>query len=319
MSAVDAVGSSSTADRPETRSGRSQRARDRGPRRSRKALTPYLYLALPTVVFALLVVGPFLHTIFLSFVEWDGLNDMEFVGFSNYSDVLGDEELRASFKNTLVLIVFFSFLPIALALIAVSIMIGAKDMRFLGFYRSVLFVPQVITMAVVGIVWGWIYSSDGVVNQFLGAVGLDSWERAWLGDFTWALPAMGFVGTWLMTGFVFVLFLSGAQRIPMELYEACKTDGGGYWAQLWHVTLPGLRGEFVVALTLTVIAALRTFDLAFIMTKGGPGTSTQVPALDIYERAFRQGAVGAAAAIATILTVIVFGATFLIGRINREK
>ncbi len=318
MSTVQAVDDPSTTGRPDPSSGRPGRAGGDRPAGSRRRVTPYLYLALPGVVFAALVVGPFLHTIYLSFVEWDGLNDMEFVGFSNYSDVLGDEELRASFRHTLVLILFFSVFPIALALIAVSIMIGAQDMRGLGFYRSVLFIPQVITMAVVGIVWGWIYSSDGFVNQLLGAVGLDSLQRAWLGDFTWALPAMGFVGTWLMTGFVFVLFLAGAQRIPVELYEACKTDGGGYWAQLRHVTLPGLRGEFVVALTLTVIAALRTFDLAFIMTKGGPGTSTQVPALDIYERAFRQGAIGSAAAIATILTVIVFGATFLIGRINRK-
>lgn len=281
-------------------------------------MEPYLYLAVPAIVFAFLVVGPFLHTIFLSFMEWDGLNDMEFIGLENYRDVLGDEDLRGSFVNTLVLILFFSIFPIMLALIAVSIVIGAAGMRGIGFYRSVLFIPQVITMAVVGIVWGWIYGSDGVANQVLGLIGLDSWQRAWLGDFTWALPAMGFVGTWLMTGFVFLLFLSGAQRIPTELYEACKTDGGGYWAQLRYVTLPGLRGEFVVAMTLTVIAALRTFDIAFIMTKGGPGDSTQVPALDIYERAFRQGAIGSAAAIATVLTVIVFGATYLIGRIDRR-
>ena len=307
---------SSTPGRPELSSGRPPGSA--GPSR-RQSMTPYAYLAVPFVVFAVLVVGPFLHTIFLSFVEWDGLNDMEFVGFSNYTEVLEDEDLRNSFYNALILIMFFSVFPIALALIAVSIMIGARDMKGLGVYRSVLFIPQVITMAVVGIVWGWMYGTDGVVNQILRAVGLDSWTRAWLGDFTWALPAMGFVGTWLMTGFVFVLFLAGAQRIPTELFEACQSDGGGYWAQLWHVTLPGLRGELVVALTLTVIAALRTFDLAFIMTKGGPGTSTQVPALDIYERAFRQGAVGSAAAIATILTVIVFGATFLIGRINRGE
>ena len=320
MSTAQAVDASSTTSRPEHGSGRPERVRGgNSAGRRRRTATPYLYLAVPALVFAALVIGPFLHTIYLSFVEWDGLNDVEFVGLSNYTDALGNEDLRASFRHALVLIVFFSVFPIVLALIAVSIMIGAREMRGLGFYRSVLFIPQVITMAVVGIVWGWIYSSDGVVNQFLGAVGLDSLQRAWLGDFTWALPAMGFVGTWLMTGFVFVLFLSGAQRIPVELYEACQTDGGGYWAQLWHVTLPGLRGEFVVALTLTVIAALRTFDLAFIMTKGGPGTSTQVPALDIYERAFRQGAIGSAAAIATILTVIVFGATFLIGRIGRQE
>ncbi len=318
MAGTGTVDPVSIEDRPDAGSGRSSPAADGRRRGRRSAATPYLYLALPLIVFTALVIGPFFHTIFLSFMEWDGLNDMEFVGFSNYSDVLTDEDLRSSFGHTLVLIVFFSILPIALALIAVSIVIGARGMRGIGFYRSVLFIPQVITMAVVGIVWGWIYGSDGVANQFLGLIGLDSWQRAWLGDFDWALPAMGFVGTWLMTGFVFLLFLSGAQRIPTELYEACQSDGGGYWAQLRYVTLPGLRGELVVALTLTVIAALRTFDLAFIMTKGGPGQSTQVPALDIYERAFRQGAIGSAAAIATVLTVIVFGAAYLIGRIDRR-
>ena len=158
---------------------------------------------------------------------------------------------------------------------------------------------------VIGVAWQWMYDPQGPVNTALTALGLEGLTRAWLGDFGVALPAVGIIGTWVTTGLCAVLFIAGVQQIPMDRYDAARVDGASAAREFFAVTLPGLRNEIVVALLLTVIAALRAFDVIFVTTKGGPGTETYVPTLLIYKRAFVSGDVGSAAAIATILTVLV--------------
>ena len=174
------------------------------------------------------------------------------------------------------LIFFYAVLPCFLGLVLASV-IAHRRVRGVTFFRAVLFLPQTIATVVVAIAWVWIYAPDGPLNEALDAVGLDSISRGWLGDFTWALPALGLVGTWVMFGLCLVLFLAGIQKIPLTLYEAARVDGAGRVREFFAVTLPGLRGELAVALTLTTIMALRTFDLIYVSTKGGPGTSTTVP------------------------------------------
>ena len=147
------------------------------------------------------------------------------------------------------------------------------------------------------------------------AVGLGAISRGWLGDFTFALPALGLVGTWVMFGLCLVLFLAGIQKIPITLYEAARVDGAGRVREFFAVTLPGLRGELAVALTLTTIMALRTFDLIYVSTTGGPGTSTTVPSVLVYQNAFSNGRVGLAAAVAVVLTALIFVVAFGITRL----
>src|SRR5262249_26877273 len=136
------------------------------------------------------------------------------------------------------------------------------------------------------------------------------------GDFTWALPSLGVAGTWITFGLCMVLFLAGAQKIPITLYEAARVDGAGAIREFFAVTLPGLRNEIAVALTLTTITALRSFDLIYNTTQGGPGGTTRVPSVLIYLNAFQYGQVGGAAAVAVLLTVIIFAVPFLIARIG---
>jgi raffinose/stachyose/melibiose transport system permease protein len=186
-------------------------------------------------------------------------------------------------------------------------------------FRTVLFLPQVIAMVVVGVAWRWMYTDDGVVNQLLDAIGLGSVTRAWLGDFSWALPSVGLVGTWVMYGLCMVLFLAGVQKIDTSLYEVARIDGAGPIREFRHVTLPGLRQEIVVALTITTIAALRNFDLVYVTTNGGPGNATTVPAVEIYRLGFREGQVGLACAVAVVLTLLIFSVVFAITRLAREE
>lgn len=301
------------ASRSATEATRSPRRAGAGPPGEPRRVA-YLYLLPAYLVFALFLLVPLVRAIQLSFYDWNGLTVGVWVGLDNYWDTVTDPGLRSAFVHAAVLIVFYALLPVTVALALVGAMSRAT-MRGLGFYRTVLFVPQVIAMVVVAVAWRQIYAPDGPLNQMLRAVGLDGLTRAWLGDFTLALPAVGFVGTWVQMGLCIVLFLAGTSKIPRELYEAARLDGAGPVQEFFAVTLPALRGEISVALTLTVIAALRNFDLVYMTTSGGPGTSTTVPSYEVYRRAFLIGEVGSAAAIAVTLTALIFLLTFVITRV----
>ena len=173
------------------------------------------------------------------------------------------------------------------------------------FFRTVLFMPQTIATVVVAQAFTWIYDPAGPLDEFLRTIGLGFMAKTWLGDFTWALPAVGLIGTWITFGLCLVLFLAGAQRIPTELYEAARVDGAGFLREFFAVTLPGLRNEIVVAATLTTITALRNFDIIYNTTSGGPGGETEVPSWLMFHNAFDLGRVGFAASIAVVLTIII--------------
>jgi raffinose/stachyose/melibiose transport system permease protein len=274
----------------------------------------YLYLAPAFVFYLLFAFGPLLYTAWLSFFDWDGLTVGRWIGLDNYDEVLSDPDIRASFVHSFVLILFYAVLPCILGLVLASL-IAHSRVRGVTFFRAVLFLPQTIATVVVALAWVWIYAPEGPLNKALDAVGLSSISRGWLGDFTWALPALGLVGTWVMFGLCLVLFLAGIQKIPITLYEAARVDGAGRVREFFAVTLPGLRGELAVALTLTTIMALRTFDLIYIATQGGPGTSTTVPSVLVYQSAFANGRVGLGAAVAVVLTALIFVVAFGITRL----
>ncbi|MEP6854717.1 MAG: sugar ABC transporter permease [Pedococcus sp.] len=276
--------------------------------------TAWLYLLPAFAVYAAFLLYPLARAVQISFYDWNGNTLATWAGLDNYAEVVTDADLRASFGHALVLMVFYAVVPTVIGLGLAAILNRAK-VRGLGFFRTVVFLPQVVAMVVIAVAWRRMYAPDGTVNDLLGAIGLDSLTRGWLGDYTAALPAVGFIGTWFEIGLVTVLLLAGMGRIHGELYEAARLDGAGPFREFFAVTLPSVRGEISVALTLTVIAALRTFDLVYVTTRGGPGTTTSVPSFEVYNRAFQQGKVGSAAAIAVVLTLIIFAISFAITRI----
>jgi raffinose/stachyose/melibiose transport system permease protein len=286
--------------------------RVRAPGEPRKVA--YLYLAPAFLFYLLFAFGPLVYTAWLSFFDWDGLTVGTWTGLDNYRKVLSDPDIRASFVHSFELIFFYAVLPVILGLMLASVIAHGR-VRGVTFFRAVLFLPQTIATVVVAIAWVWIYAPDGPLNEGLRAIGLGGLTRSWLGDFTWALPALGLVGTWVTFGLCLVLFLAGIQKIPYTLYEAARVDGAGHVREFFAVTLPGLRGELAVALTLTVITALRTFDLIYVSTSGGPGTSTTVPSVLVYQNAFANGRVGLAAAVAVVLTALIFVVAFGITRL----
>ncbi|GAA4832202.1 sugar ABC transporter permease [Kitasatospora terrestris] len=289
-----------------------------GPRRPGRQRTAYLYLAPALLLYTCFVALPWLHTMWLSLFTWDGVTAGSWAGLGNYHQVLTDPLLRSSILHALGFVVFYSVLPIALGLLLAAV-IGGRGGRRYPVSRTVLFLPQIVPLVAVGVTWKWMYSADGMVNQVLRAVGLGSITRAWLGDFTWAYVAVGLIGTWVMLGLCLIIFQTGIQKIDPSLYEAARLDGAGPVREFLAVTLPGLRPEIGVAATLTMISALASFDVVYVTTGGGPGDSTIVPGVLIYRLAFTNGEVGAACALAVVLSALIALAVAAVGRLTREK
>jgi raffinose/stachyose/melibiose transport system permease protein len=279
------------------------RARKRAPGEPRNVARLYI---LPGLLFyGLFTLAPLAHTVELSFFDWDGLTVGHYVGLANYREAFSDPLVRDSFRHSAELIVFYALLPVALGLLLTAIL-TRHPVRGFTFFRTALFLPQMIAGVVVAQAWVWIYADNGPLNEFLRDVGLGSLARPWLGDFSWALPAVGGIGTWVTYGLCMVLFIAGAQSIPQSLYDAARVDGAGAVREFFAVTLPALRNQVVVAFVLTTINALRSFDVIYNATSGGPGTTTYVPSFYMYRNAFVFNRVGYAAAIAVILTAAIF-------------
>ncbi|MDQ6794525.1 MAG: sugar ABC transporter permease [Chloroflexota bacterium] len=300
------------------RLGRRQGTAVSGRRPGEPRLVGLLYILPAFALYGLFVLLPALNGAWISLFKWDGVSLAQWVGLGNYADALGDPLVQGAFFHAFVLIVFYALAPVCLGLL-VTAALSRHPIRGLTAFRTIVFLPQVLAAVVIGVAWQWMYDPQGPVNTALTAVGLDALTRTWLGDFGVALPAVGIIGTWVTTGLCAVLFIAGVQQIPSERYDAARVDGAGAVREFLAVTLPGLRNEIVVALLLTVIAALRAFDIIFVTTKGGPGSETYVPTLLIYKRAFVSGEVGSAAAIATILTAIVLLVSVGIRRLEEAR
>jgi ABC-type sugar transport system permease subunit len=265
----------------------------------------YLFILPGLVVYAVFVLVPIISTVRYSFFDWTGFSEPTFIGFDNYVEATHDPDFWTAIGNNFFFVNFYTILPILIGLFLTSLITRSKKLRGMSFFRTGLFIPQIMSPVVVGIIWRWLFTLDGPINQILAAVGLDAWVRPWLGDFTFARTAVGAVGTWIEYGLCMVLFIAGMQSIDEELYDAAKVFGAGAWQQFRYVTLPGLRQQLLVAFVLTFIAALRVFDTVFVLTNGGPGKTTIVTSYLVYDETFRRNRAGYGAAIAVMLAIVI--------------
>ena len=267
--------------------------------------------------YAVFVLQPMLLTVQYSLYRWDGVGPATWVGLSNYVTVLSEPKLVETLFNAFRLVLFFSLAPVALGLVTASVIYRVAAGRLGEVSRTVLFLPQVIPLVAAGIIWGRLLSLSGLINQALTAIGLGDITRAWLGDFDTALPAVGLIGIWVLLGFCTVLLLTGMSKIDSALYESARLDGAGWFQEFRAITVPSLRYEIGVCVTVTIIAALAAFDIVYVATGGGPGNATAVPGIQIYILAFLERQVGLASALAVVLVILVLLVILPIQRLSR--
>ena len=292
--------------------------RARPARRPRARWLGWAFAAPAIVMYATFVLRPLLLTLQYSLYDWNGIGPSTWVGLDNYRRLLTDSELFATILHAFELILFFSLIPVLLGLFVAATIRGIAASRLATVARTMLFLPQVIPLVAAGIMWSWLLSSTGLANELLSAVGLGGLTRAWLGDFGTALPAVGVIGAWVLVGLCTLLLLAGMSKIDPALYEAARLDGAGPVREFRSITLPSLRQEIGVCVTVTVIAALASFDIVYISTQGGPGNSTMVPGLEIYYLAFSQREIGMASALAVALVVLVLACVLPLQRLTRD-
>ena len=265
----------------------------------------WLFVLPALAMYAVFVLTPLVLTVKYSFYKWNGVTPAIWVGLKNYLTIFQVPDLIGTIYNAFWLVVWFSLIPVGLGLIVASVIHRVATGRLGAVARTVLFLPQVIPLVAAGIIWGWLLALPGLINQLLKAVGLGVITRAWLGDFHWALPAVGVIGIWVLLGFCTVLLLTGMTKVDPSLYEFARIDGAGWFTEFLSITVPLLRNEIGVCLTVTVIAALAAFDIVYVSTAGGPGNATAVPGIQIYVLAFAQRSVGLASALAVMLMILV--------------
>jgi raffinose/stachyose/melibiose transport system permease protein len=288
-------------------------AGDRRPAR-RAGYLPYLVPG--ALIFIVVIAIPLAVNIGISFTRWDGVGSPDWVGVEQYRKLFADETFWRSSRNNLALVLAMAVIPAFLGLLLAAALfdVVAKRVgqRSANALRASFYLPQVLPAAVAGIVWLWILHPDyGAANALLRFVGLDSFTQNWLGDENTALLSVMGVLVWIQLGYPVVIFMAGLQRVDPELYESAELDGASWWQRLWRITVPQIRPEIYVVLLTCTIAALKSFDKIYVLTRGGPGGATNVPAYFSWQNFFEKSNVGYGAAIATVLTVVIMGLTFL--------
>lgn len=270
----------------------------------------WLYLVPGLVLATVIVVIPLIWNVYLSFTDWRGIRPPEFIGLENWVELAGDAKFWTSFGNSIWMILAMVVFPTLIGLVLAALLFDVIGRKFGGrlasFLRATYYLPQILPAAIAGIVIGWILRpQDGALNTLLEGVGLGFLAHNWLGSPDTALAAIMVVLVWIQIGYPVVVFMAALQRVDPELYEAAELDGANWFQRFRAITVSIIRPEiYVVTLTCT-IAALKVFGPVYVLTRGGPGTSTIVPAYYAYSEFFQSQQVGYGATIATALTIVI--------------
>jgi multiple sugar transport system permease protein len=288
-------------------------------RRNQQKLAPWIFLAPGLIMFAVYVLIPIVQSLRLSFFDWDGLGAMTWIGWGNYQELWWDDAFWTSLRNNVIWLVLYMLAPPAGLAIAIFLNQNVTGIRI---YKSLFFFPFVISQVVVGLMFSWFYAPNfGLfynLIEWLTGTGV-----AVLADERFVTYGIIAAGLWPQIAYCMILYLTGLNNIAPEQVEAARLDGARGWRMLWHVILPQLRPATFIAIVVTVIGALRSFDLVSIMTDGGPYGSSRVLSFYMYEQAlseygYRMG-YGAAIAAVLFLIMMVFISGFIWKMVRDEK
>ncbi|MFS8478272.1 MAG: sugar ABC transporter permease [Micromonosporaceae bacterium] len=281
--------------------------RERARRRSGNQVGALGFAAPAVLLVALLLYAPFLYTAYLGFTDYDGLRPAQFVGLENFRRFLEDPALGTSVRNTLLWAVGATVLPVALGLLVAVLSFGIRGGSLL---RLPFLLPYALSGAGLAVIWGFILQSGGAANDLLGALGLPGADTRLLIEEPYNTIAMIVAWTWQQAGVNALLFIVGLQSIPKEPLEAARLDGASGWRLFRHITWPLLAPLTTVVVGLSLVAGLKTFDIVWVMTQGGPGRNSETLAVTMYRNAFVSAEYGYGAAVAFALTVVTGLVTF---------
>lgn len=285
-------------------------------RKIKNSAIAYLFLLPNFVGFLIFTLIPIICSMGLSVMEWDSSNPMIFVGLENFKRLVTDDTFKISLWNTVYYSVFTVPLTMAAAL-GLALILNQK-MKGINLFRTVFFFPHVASLVAIAVVWNLLFHPTlGPINNILRAMGMAN-PPGWTASVDWAMPVVIVVSIWKSMGYYMILYLSGLQAIPGELYEAAKMDGANAWQRFKSITMPMLTPTtFFVSIMLT-IACFKVFDLVSVMTNGGPGRATNVLVYNIYNTAFVNYEFGYASAISMVLFIIVLAITIIQFRAEKK-
>ena len=268
-------------------------------------IIPYLFL-LPALVFLLFVYIPIFENVFLSLFQWSSFSpEKTFIGLKNYVELFRDPVFYQALTNNVLYAVISIVCQVFGGLILAAVLEDKLVRKWSPFFRTVFFLPFVISMTVIALLFDFIYNPEtGLLNQLLQAIGLDQLTRAWLGEDSTAMLSVIFVSQWQSVGYIAMLYIVSIQKIPDELYEAARLDGAGKIQQFFHITIPQTKEMSFVAVVMTLTGAFTVFNEPYILTGGGPGNASEVLSTFLYKSAFTKDMMGYASAIATVVLLI---------------
>ncbi len=270
-----------------------------------KKMTPYLFLVPSFILVSLFIYYPLIQNIKYSFFEWNTFSAIqEFTGFDNYQKLFKDKVFYQSLKNNLLFAAISMLFQVGGGLVIAAILEDTVFKRFSAIFRTVYFIPVLISTSVIGLLFNFIYTPEGLLNQFLQSVGLESWATGWLGNGDTAIYAVIAMSQWQSIGYIMMLFIVAIQKIPPSLYEAALLDGASKVQVFLKITVPMVKETAVVASVVTLSGAFLVFNQVFILTNGGPGQASEVLGTQLYHSAFVNGDMGYASTIANIIFVI---------------
>ncbi|HXL03384.1 MAG TPA: sugar ABC transporter permease [Bacillota bacterium] len=293
------------------------RSLDRSQRQVRQTLTAWSFILPSLIGLGIFVYGSLVYSLYISFTSWDLLTPAKWVGFANYARVFRDETFIQCLYNTVYFVV--AIVPLGIVFAMAMAMALNKQLPGIGFFRAAYYMPSITSTIAIGMVWLWIFNPDqGVLNALLKLIGVSNPPR-WLESRVWAKPALSIMRLWQVSGYYMIMYLSGLQNIPNELYEAAEIDGATGWQKTKYVTVPLLSNTTLFATIMLIIEVFNLFEAVYVMTEGRPGGSTNTILYYIYAQAFQRYRMGYASAMAWVLFVILFVITLIQFAARRRK
>jgi raffinose/stachyose/melibiose transport system permease protein len=252
------------------------------------------------IIYTVFAILPIIQSFFYSLMEWDGFAEMKFIGLDNFVRLFNDPIFLNSVKNNIFVVIASIFGQVPIALI-IAILLNRK-LKGGRIFRTVGFLPVVLSTVVISVTWSLVYNSRyGLINELLRNIGLGFLAHNWLGDTKWAMMSVLIVIIWQFVGLYLIIFLAALQNIPQEVLEAAKIDGAPEWMITWKITIPMIWDTILVAVILCISGSLKTFDLIYNMTNGGPAHATEVMAIYMFNETFKNLNYGYGSAISVFI------------------